>query len=97
HQLLENGNRGVVFISDAENQLVIRVVLAAIAGKILVGFRIEAADGLKVAHRRSNVRILGRTVLPTTKEKPATVHHEYAVHEGSGSNRPKEVMGGVGH
>ena len=97
HQLLENRHRSVVFIPDAENQLVIRVVLAAIAGKILVGFRIEAADGLKVAHRRSKVRILGRTVLRTTKEKPGTVQHEYVVDEGSGSNSEKQVIGGFGN
>jgi len=48
HQLLKNGDGGIIFIADAENQLVIRVILAAVAGKILVGFRIQARTGFRL-------------------------------------------------
>src|SRR5438876_1365810 len=82
HQLLEKGNGGVVFIADAENQLIIRVVLAAIAGKVFVGFRIEAADRLQVADRRSKVQVLPRTILRTPKEEPRTVQDEHVIDEG---------------
>src|SRR6266850_641573 len=40
HQLLKNRHRCVIFIAHAENQLVVRIILPAVARKILVGFRI---------------------------------------------------------
>ena len=73
-----------MFVADAKDQLVIRVILAAIAGKILVGLRIEAADRLQVAHRRSKVQVSRRSILRTTKEKPRAIQDEQVVDEGRG-------------
>src|SRR5260370_35962371 len=42
HQLLKNGHRSVVLIADAEYQLIIRVLLPAIALKIFLGFVLQA-------------------------------------------------------
>src|SRR6266853_1419668 len=69
HQLLKNGDGGVILIPDAEDQLVFRIILAAVAGEILVGFRIQAADRLQVADRRSKVHIPFWTVFGRRKKR----------------------------
>src|SRR5712664_989941 len=85
HQLLENGHSSIVLIADAENQLVIRVVLAAIARKIFVSFGIQAADGLQVAYRRGKIRVTRQTTFRVAEKTPGTVQDEEVVNEGCGS------------
>src|SRR6266481_3735316 len=78
-QPLKNGDGGVSFIADAEDQLVFRIILAAVARKIFVGFRIQAADRLQVADRRSKVHIPFWTVFRPAKKKAGTVENEQIV------------------
>src|SRR5580658_2732475 len=43
-QLLQDGNNRVVFLTDAEKQLVIRIVLPAEAGEVFIRVRIQPTD-----------------------------------------------------
>jgi hypothetical protein len=69
--LLDNRDGGVFRRSDAEEELVFGVVLAAEAGEVLVRIGIEALDGLDIADRGSKRRRVSVPAL-ATKESPGT-------------------------
>ncbi len=91
-QFLEHGNDRGILLSQAKNQFVIGIVLAAEAGEILVSLRIEAANRLEVADGR------GETARPATgrgewaaEEPPGTVKDEQIIDEGEGSYRKHRI------
>ena len=45
NQLLKNRDGGIVLITNAKNQLVVRIILPAIAGEVLIRLGVQAPDG----------------------------------------------------
>jgi hypothetical protein len=66
--LLDDGDGVVLYRTDAEEELKLRVVLTAEAGEILVGIGVETADGLDVADGGSEGN--GRPGEPAPEEAP---------------------------
>src|SRR6266849_1680869 len=85
HQLLKSGHGSVVLIANAENQLIIRVVLPAITSKVFVGFWVQAAYGLQVTHWRGKIQISRGTVFRLPEKKPGTIQDKQVVDERRGS------------
>jgi hypothetical protein len=61
-QFVEDRNRGIALIMNAEDQFEVWVILAAITGEIFVGFRVETANRLEITYRRREVRVWRKPV-----------------------------------
>ena len=61
HQLLDDGNGGVLLVGDIEQNFKVGVILPAKAGVVLVGFTVKALNRLNNADWRSEIARRRRT------------------------------------
>lgn len=88
-QFVQNGDRGVVLVVNTKNQLVVRVVLAAVTGEIFVGFGVQAADGLEVADGRCEIRVWREAIAGIPKKTDGAIESQKIVNERSGRQNEK--------
>ncbi len=80
-ELLNNRDNRIVGRADAEEEFVIRVILAAQAGEVFVSFVVEAADGLQITDWRGEGGM--RFAAPGgLEEAPGTKDGEQVVNAG---------------
>ena len=84
-QAIDQRKRGVVAVAHAEEQLVLGIVLPAEAGEVLVGVRIEAADGFQDAYWRGETGV-GLAAGRAPEKPPAAKQDDTVVDEWDGGH-----------
>src|SRR5579859_133868 len=84
-QFLDNRQDRLVTVSDGKKQLIIRIILPAVAREIIVGFVIQAANRLQIADGRSERQSWFRQLRmlkepPRTKERKEIIDERYRGH-----------------
>jgi hypothetical protein len=77
---------------NAKQELEVRIVLAAKAGEIFVGFRIQPANGFQVADWRDEIRVAGwRRTIQCEKSKGA-IYGEQIINERNGGYAEEKII-----
>src|SRR5215472_4719045 len=94
-ELFEDRHGGIVFIANAKNQLIFRIILAAVARQIFIGFGIQTAQGLQVADRRREGGIRRNAILCMPEKPPSTEENQQVIDERRCCEHKKEITGGL--
>src|SRR2546430_9692162 len=70
YQFFQNRHRRVITISDAKNQLIVRIILLAETRVVFSCFGSQSPDSFQIPDRRDKVRIPGPAVLRATEKTP---------------------------
>jgi hypothetical protein len=60
--LLDYRDAGIALVCRAKNQFVLGIVLEAETGKVFIGSRVEPANWLEVAYRRTEIEIFAGAI-----------------------------------